>query len=87
MNNVNSIRSKKQHDPTEVLVGIGAIVVLALVWFQWDIIEVITPFLMPAYWLLILGSILTLAVASVVQAFMRPMSPIWVSRLRFWRFF
>ena len=62
---------KKQHDPTEVLVGIGAIVVLALVWFQWDIIEVITPFLMPAYWLLILGSILTLAVASVVQAFIK----------------
>ena len=56
---------------TETAFAAGALAVLLLMWFQWDVAEQITPFLMPGYYLLIADLVLAMIAASAVQAIMR----------------
>jgi hypothetical protein len=58
-----------RRDFTEVIFLVVALFVLLLVWFQWDVAEVVTVFLMPFYWIFIVGIVLALVGAAIIRVF------------------
>jgi hypothetical protein len=67
----NDLKSLKRRDFTEIIFLAAALLVLLLVWFQWDAVTVITVFLMPFYWLTIGAVIIGVFVAAIIQAVKR----------------
>jgi hypothetical protein len=67
----NDMKSLKRCDFTEIIFLAAALLVLLLVWFQWDAVTVITVFLMPFYWLTVGAVIIGMFVAAIIQAVKR----------------
>jgi hypothetical protein len=67
----NDVKSLKHRDFTEIIFLAAALLVLLLVWFQWDAVTVITVFLMPFYWLTVGAVIIGMFVATIIQAVKR----------------
>jgi hypothetical protein len=67
----NAVESPKHRDFTEIIFLAAALLVLLLVWFQWDAVTVITVFLMPFYWLTIGVVVIGMIAAAIIQAVKR----------------
>jgi hypothetical protein len=67
----SDVKNPKRRDFTEFIFLAAALLVLLLVWFQWDAVTVITVFLMPFYWLAVGVIIIGMVAAAIIQAVKR----------------
>jgi hypothetical protein len=67
----NDVENPTRRDFTEFIFLAAALLVLLLVWFQWDAVTVITVFLLPFYWLTVGAIIVGMVVAAIIQAVKR----------------
>jgi hypothetical protein len=67
----NNMKSLKHRDFTELIFLAATLLVLLLVWFQWDAVTVITVFLMPFSRLAVGVIIIGMVAAAIIQAVKR----------------
>jgi hypothetical protein len=65
------VKSLKRRDFTEIIFLAAALLILSLVWFQWDAVTVITVFLMPFYWTFVGVVVVGMVAAAIIQAVKR----------------